>query len=336
MDDATGAAHALHDFAPEREMFRAEALRGLRRDPKELPCKYFYDAQGSALFERICELEAYYPTRTELAIMDAHAGAMTAALGPRCLLVEYGSGSSEKTRTLLDHLEDPAAYVPVDISREPLLRAAEALAKRYPDVPVIPVCADFTRPFRVPEPPRPARRRAVYFPGSTIGNFTPDRAVDLLRGMRRVAGAGGGLLIGVDLKKDVARLERAYDDPEGVTAAFNKNLLVRMNRELGADFDPDAFAHRAVWNEADGRIEMHLVSRVAQRVRVAGETVRFAAGETICTEHSHKYTLEGFAALGAAAGFRVERVWTDAERLFSVQWLLGGEDAGAAAPGGGR
>jgi len=186
----------------------------------------------------------------------------------------------------------------------------------------MPVCADFTQPFEVPAPPAPARRRAVYFPGSTIGNFTPGRAAELLDGMRRVAGPGGGILVGVDLRKDPAVLERAYDDAQGVTAAFNLNLLARMNRELGADFDPEAFVHRAVWNEAGGRVEMHLVARAATRARVGGETFAFAAGETICTEHSHKYTLQGFADLGAEAGLRVETVWTDPEALFSVQWLV--------------
>lgn len=322
MEDEAGAAHALRDFAPERDAFLAEALRGLHETPRELPCKYLYDEHGSALFDRICELPEYYPTRTELAIMDAHADAMAAALGPRCLLVEYGSGSSAKTRDLLEHLEDPAAYVPVDISREHLLRSAEELAKIFDRVPVIPVCADFTLPFEVPSPPRPARRRAVYFPGSTIGNFTPARAAELLDGMRRVAGPGGGLLVGVDLRKDPALLERAYDDAQGVTAAFNRNLLTRMNRELGSDFDVAAFQHRAVWNEEDGRVEMHLVAREATEAHLGGETFHFAAGESICTEHSHKYTLEGFAGLGAEAGLRVETVWTDPQELFSVQWLV--------------
>ncbi|MDX1648737.1 MAG: L-histidine N(alpha)-methyltransferase [Myxococcota bacterium] len=321
MDDP-GSPHDLHDFAPEREAFLAEVLRGLRQPRKELPCKYLYDAQGSVLFDRICELEEYYPTRTELAIMDADADAMSAALGPRCLLVEYGSGSSAKTHVLLEHLVDPAACVPVDISRDHLLRAAEELAKAHRHIPIIPVCADFTRPFAVPEPPRPERRRAVYFPGSTIGNFTPAAARALLRSIREVAGDGGGLLIGVDLVKDPAVLERAYDDARGVTAAFNKNLLARINRELGGDFDLDAFAHRAVWNEEAGRVEMHLVSRRTQTARVDGEAVGFVAGESICTEHSHKYTLEGFARLAAEAGFRVESVWTDPEDLFSVQWLV--------------
>ena len=322
MNREATAPHALHDFAPEREAFLAEALAGLRRSPRELPCKYLYDARGSALFDRICELEEYYPTRTELDIMDRHADAMAAALGAHCLLVEYGSGSSAKTHVLLDHLEDPAGCVLVDISREHLLRAAEDLAKAYPRVPIIPVCADFTRPFVVPDPPRPARRRAVYFPGSTIGNFAPERAVELLGGMREVAQAGGGLLIGVDLEKDAARLERAYDDAEGVTAAFNKNVLARMNRELGSDFDLAAFEHRALWNGEEGRIEMHLVSDREQTVRLGGHELRFAAGESICTEHSHKYTREGFAALAVAAGLRVESIWTDPQELFSVQWLV--------------
>ncbi len=321
MRQAAGEELVLHDFGPEREQFLADALQGLRQQRKQLPCKYFYDARGSALFDRICELDAYYPTRTELAIMDRHADAMAAALGPRCLLVEYGSGSSAKTRVLLARLDAPAAYVPVDISREHLLRSAASLSAQYPGIQVLPVCADFTRPFRLPEPSRPVARRAVYFPGSTIGNFTRPRALSLLRAIRSLAGPGGGLLIGADLRKDRATLERAYDDEEGVTAAFNLNLLVRMNRELGADFDLERFHHRALWVPDAGRVEMHLVSDAEQEVSVGGETFAFSRGESMCTEHSHKYALEEFEAMAQEAGFAVTRVWTDEDALFSVQLL---------------
>jgi dimethylhistidine N-methyltransferase len=311
----------LRDFEPAREAFLAEALQGLQQTPRLLPCKYLYDAEGSKLFERICELEEYYPTRTELEIMRRHAGEMAEALGTDVMLVEYGSGSSAKTRLLLDHLPRPAAYVPVDISREPLLEAASMLAMQYPDLEVLPVCADFTRRFALPEPSRAPRRTAVYFPGSTIGNFTRERAVALLAEVRALVGPSGAALVGADLVKSRHVLERAYDDAEGVTAAFNLNLLRRMNRELGADFDLDAFSHRAVWVEAEGRIEMHLVSAVDQTARVGDLTLHLERGERICTEHSHKYSLQGFAEMARWAGLDVARVWTDAERLFSVQLL---------------
>jgi len=294
---------------------------GLGGARKTLPCKYLYDARGSQLFERICELAEYYPTRTELAIMEAHAGEMARRLGPRCLLVEYGSGSSRKTRLLLDRLEAPAGYVPIDISRDALAASVRALAEAYPDLEVLPVCADYTEPIELPVPSRPAARRGVYFPGSTIGNFSPAEAQRFLARMARVAGRGGAILIGVDLRKDRRTLERAYDDASGVTAAFNLNLLSRLNRELGADFDPGRFAHRAVWNEAAGRVEMHLVSRTRQSVSVAGRRFAFAAGESIHTENSYKYTLEQFARLAAGAGLTVERVWTDPRERFSVQYL---------------
>jgi len=309
----------LHDFEPETEQFLREALRGLRAKPKELPCKYFYDEHGSKLFDRICDLDEYYPTRTELSIMREHVSEMASALGKHVLLVEYGSGSSAKTRSLLAHLVEPAAYVPVDISRNHLLRSAAAIADDYPALEVLPVCADFGEAFPVPAPARPPARTLVYFPGSTIGNFTRERATSLLAGIAALAGPSGGLLIGVDLVKPAAVLEAAYDDAEGVTAAFNLNLLHRMNRELGADFDPELFEHRAVWDEGQGRVEMHLVSREEQSVELGGESIDFAEGESICTEHSHKYTLEGFARMAAEAGLEIEQVWTDPARLFSVQ-----------------
>jgi dimethylhistidine N-methyltransferase len=306
-----------------RDTFLADAVRGLRREHKTLPCKYFYDAAGSKLFDQICQLEEYYPTRTELEILEAHAAEMAQWLGPETLLIEYGSGSSVKTRLLLDQLERPAAYVPVDISRDHLFKTAHELRLDYPELAVLPLCADFAASFRVPEPPRSVARWAVYFPGSTIGNFSETAAVELMRGVAQRVGSGGGFLVGVDLKKDLRVLQRAYDDAEGVTAAFNLNLLVRMNQELDADFDLRQFEHRAVWNEAAGRIEMHLVSEVAQEVHLGDETVRFAAGESICTEHSHKYSVEGFRRLAQRAGLVVRQVWTDPRHFFSVQYLEG-------------
>jgi L-histidine Nalpha-methyltransferase len=314
----------VHDLAPARARFRADVLRGLRRPHKRLPCKYFYDGAGSHLFDRICELPEYYPTRTELALLRAHAPAMAQCLGPNCLVVEYGSGSGVKTRLLLDALDRPAAYLPVDIAREHLERSAGELAAEYPGLKVLPVCADFTRPFALAPGTPPAARRAVYFPGSTIGNFGPRAARRLLRGMARLVGPGGAVLIGVDLKKDPRVLEAAYDDATGVTAEFNKNLLTRINRELGADFRPDRFGHHALYNPTYGRIEMHLISHRRQVVQMAGERIDFAEGEGIHTENSYKYTVRGFQDLAAGAGLRARQVWTDDRRWFSVQYLTVG------------
>jgi dimethylhistidine N-methyltransferase len=312
----------VRDFGPGRDRFLAEALAGLRRRRKRLPCKYFYDVAGSRLFDEICTLDEYYLTRSELAIMHRHAGEMAQAIGPNAALVEYGSGSSTKTRVLLDHLESPAAYVPIDISGEHLSDSAHALSLAYPALDVLPVCADYTTRFHLPEPARPAERRVVYFPGSTIGNFEPRDALTFLRRVARVCGPGGGLLIGVDLKKDPALLHAAYNDGRGVTAAFNLNLLARMNRELGADFDvPGGFHHYAFYNPRRGRIEMHLVSRRVQRVHVGEEAVEFEEGESIFTESSYKYAISDFARVADAAGFTTGRVWTDADRRFSVHYM---------------
>lgn len=317
---------ASHEENPgqHRRRFLEESRAGLRRTPKELPCKYFYDARGSQLFDRICELPEYYPTRTELQIMRRAAAEMAAAIGKGALLIEYGSGSSTKTRVLLSALEAPCAYVPVDISREHLLQSAAQLAAEYEGLQVLPVCADFTQNFALPQTQQPPQKRVVYFPGSTIGNFTRAKAAALLQQCAALCGPGGALLIGVDLRKSRAILERAYDDSAGVTAAFNRNILVRMNRELGADFNADQFQHRALWREKEGRVEMHLVSRRAQTVRLAGERFCFAEGETICTEHSHKYSLQEFAAIAAAAGLAPLQNWLDEKRRFSVQLFEAG------------
>lgn len=319
MDTSTQTLPVV-DEAPETESFREAVLEGLRKPQKQIPSKFLYDERGSKLFDRICEQEEYYPTRTEMAIMRDHAEAMAEAVGPGARLVEYGSGSSRKIRILLDHLEDLAAYVPVDISRIHLVEAAEALAADYPDVPIQPLCADYTTAFELPTPPRPPARTVGYYPGSTIGNFRPEDAKAFLRRVAEVVGADGGLLIGVDLQKDVDVLEAAYNDAAGVTAAFSKNLLHRMNRELDATFDPDRFEHLSVWNEEEGCIESHLRSTTDQTVTVAGKRISFEEGETIHTEYSYKYTLDEFADLVGEAGFSVEQVWTDERDYFSVQY----------------
>jgi L-histidine Nalpha-methyltransferase len=310
----------LANFAPQLQTFYNEVLQNLHYAHKELPSKYFYDAVGSQLFEQICELDEYYPTRTELSIMQVQAHEIAALLGPHCLLIEYGSGSSTKTRVLLDALHDPAGYVPIDISKEQLLRSAAELVRRYPKLEVLPVCADYTSNFELPLPEKPVGRRVAYFPGSTIGNFDREPARQFLR---RLAGLcqGGGLLIGVDLKKDFNILHRAYNDSQGLTAQFNKHLLERINQELDADFQVQHFAHYAFYNPAQGRVEMHLVSLKKQLVHIGECEISFALGESIWTERSYKYTLAEFADLAASAGFTVEQVWTDARQLFSVQYL---------------
>jgi dimethylhistidine N-methyltransferase len=325
MKPKTRPSHASRSDGADAML--CEVLAGLSRPHRQLPCKYFYDERGSRLFDEICELEEYYLTRCELAILRRHAGEMAGRIGPGCALIEYGSGSSLKTRLLLDRLERPAAYVPVDISGEHLLHSARQLARAYPGLEVAPVCADFTRPFTLPTLRGAPRRRVVYFSGSTVGNFGPAEATALLAGIARLCGPGGGLLIGVDLKKGRAILGPAYDDARGVTAAFNLNLLARINRELGADFDLSRFRHHAFYNEGAGRIEMHLVSLAAQTVHVGGAAFELAEGETICTEYSYKYGLDEFRDLAARAGLALEQVWTDQKGLFSVQYLNVGQVA---------
>ena len=312
----------LQDFHPPRKDMLADVIRGLTADEKWLSSMYFYDERGSQLFDEICELPEYYPTRTELAIMDANIGEMCDLLGPRCMLVEFGSGSSMKTRTLLENMDDLAAYVPVEISREHLLNSAQQLHEQFPGIEVLPVCADFTQDFALPAAAHPPLRTVVYFPGSTIGNFDPDDALDLLGRMAKLAGSGGGVLIGVDLEKDAAILERAYNDAAGVTAQFNLNILERFNRELRADFDLDGFRHKAIWNPERHRIEMHLESLREQSVKIRDHVIPFRQGETIHTESSYKFTLPRFADLAAQAGLTVEHVWTDDRSLFSVQYLV--------------
>lgn len=306
---------------PERS-FLEDVLEGLAKEPKSLPCKYFYDEVGSALFDEICELPEYYPTRTELAIMREHVTEMARAIGPQALLVELGSGSSTKTRLLLEALESPTGYVPVDISGEHLLRAAQSIRDEFPGLVVEPVSGDFTRSFELPEALcEAARHIVVYFPGSTIGNFTTEEAETLLQAVAKLVGRGGALLIGADLVKATDVLERAYDDTQGVTARFNLNLLARANRELGANFELDAFRHVAVYDEEAARIEISIESLREQQVELDGQSFGLRAGEQILTEYSHKYTLERFEQLAGSAGFEVARVWTDPEERFSVQYL---------------
>jgi L-histidine Nalpha-methyltransferase len=316
----------LVDFSPAVDNFRADVLAGLSRRPRRLPCKYFYDRRGSELFDRICELGEYYPTRTELSIMRELVAEMAAAIGPRASLIELGSGSSVKTRLLIEGLSDLAEYIPVDISGAHLQGAAARLARDYPELRIAPVCADFTRGIRLPRS-LGWYKRVVYFPGSTIGNFGPRPSRRLLARIARLVGPGGGLLVGIDLVKDHDTLARAYNDAAGVTAAFNLNLLARINRELRGTFNRAAFRHRAIYNTAKRRIEMHQVSMREQMVAVDGRQFELAAGETICTEHSHKYTIDHFRALAAPSGLRLSRAWTDPRCWFAVLYFT------AHAPG---
>ena len=310
-----------NDSAPELAEDRAMVLRGLTAQQKRISPKYFYDERGSELFDRICELPEYYLTRTELALMDEHLEEIASLVGPRVAVIEFGAGSSLKIRKLLDRLDAPAAYVPVDISVDYLVKQVEDLSRDYPDVHVQPVCADFTRPFELPRHPVEPARNLVFFPGSTIGNFTRTDALELLRVMRLEAGPGGALLIGVDLRKDRETVEAAYNDSQGVTAEFNLNVLRRLNRELDADFDLRHFRHQAVYDGDEGRIEMRLVSQTDQRVTVAGQALSLEKDEFILTEYSHKYSIEEFEGVAVRAGFTPGKCWVDASGLFSLHYM---------------
>ena len=309
------------EFTPQlRSPLAAEVLPGLSDSRKTLPPKLFYDAEGAALFEAICAQPEYYLTRAELEILEANAGEIAARCGPRCALIEYGSGAGVKIRLLLDALYEPVAYVPIDISGEQLQAVSAELRRQYPEIAVLPLRADYTA--SVTLPPLPANaRRVAFFPGSTIGNFHPMEAAAFLRRVRRTIGPEGALILGVDRIKDSAVIEAAYNDAAGVTAAFNLNLLARLNRELGADFDLANFRHRAIYNADDRRIEMHLLSVEPQVVRVAEMPIVFDEGETIWTESSYKYDADRLDHLAAAAGFRVDRLWTDRLEQFTVAFL---------------
>jgi dimethylhistidine N-methyltransferase len=311
---------AVAEGADALEGFAGELAAGLHARPRQVSPKFFYDAAGSALFDQICELPEYYPTRTELGILREHADDMARLIGPNAEIVEYGAGASRKVRLLLDALERPQRFVPIDISGEHLHASAATLRADYPALEVRPVVADFTRPVALP-PRLPGHGlRVGFFPGSSIGNFDPHEA---RRFLRQVAGQlrGGGLLIGTDLIKDPATLHAAYNDAAGVTAAFNRNLLVRANQELGADFSVEDFAHYACYNAQQQRIEMHLISRRDQQVCMGEDVFEFREGDSIHTENSYKFTVEGFQALAIEAGFRPAGIWRDPQNWFCLHWL---------------
>lgn len=299
-----------------------EIIACLSSKPRTLPCRLFYDDRGAELFEEITRTEAYYPTRAETQILREHAGRIADFVGPHAHVVELGSGSGIKSQLLLDALRCPAAYTPVDVSRKQLLDYAARMRAQRPQLTVLPLCADYTREFTLPKPPRPAASTVAFFPGSTIGNFEPHEAKQFLKRIRKACGTEGGLVIGVDLKKDRATLDVAYNDPQGVTAEFNKNILLHVNRIADADFDVDKFEHSAFYNESQGRIEMHLISTTDQDVRIGATTIRFETGEGIVTEHSYKYSTDEFADMVSEAGFHTREVMFDTHKRFSV-FLLG-------------
>jgi len=311
----------ISDFQPEPENFLGEVLHGLKKTPKELPTKYLYDKRGSALYERICTLEEYYLPRREIEIMEQNIDEMVHLLGDRVKLIEYGCGSCTKTRILLDHMPNLAAYIPIDISKEQLISVSQELGLDYPELEILPVCADFTNHFRLPTSKRNSERNVAYFPGSSIGNFGPESARKLLTCIADICEPGGALLIGIDLAKDPEVLYDAYNDRQGITAAFNINLLERINRELDGDFNLEQFQHHALYNTDKGRVEMHLVSLRDQTVRVNNTRISFTEGESIWTESSYKYDLSDFTRIADDVGFTVEKVWTDTRQWFSVLYL---------------
>ena len=317
MNGAPGGVSVL-DLEPAASDFLEQAIAGLSASPRTLPSKFFYDERGSDLFQEICELPEYYVTRTETEILRQHGPEIAESIGDHAQLVGFGTGAGVKTRMLLDHLQNLIAYVPVDISKQRLTESAEALSREIPELEILPVCADYLQPFDLPTPSREPAHIAVYFPGSTIGNMQPEVARHFLSRVARLCGHSGGLIIGVDLQKSKEVLESAYNDSLGVTAAFNLNLLVRANRELGADFDLAQWRHRAIYNQEAHRIEMHLISERAQIVHLGEREFHFAPGEKIITEFSYKHTIEGFSALAASAGFQLARVWTDPGKRFAV------------------
>lgn len=311
----------LTDLHPTPDDITGDVLAGLAGTPKRLPSKYFYDKRGSELFEEITRQPEYYLTRVELALLEASAAEIAEAVGPRAHVVEYGSGSGRKTRLLLDALDDPVAYTPIEISRSALLGSVERLDREFDDIEVLPVLADFTEPVPLPVPEREADHALVFFPGSTLGNFTEGEAIRLLRAMHSTMGDRGGALLGIDMQKAPAMIEAAYNDAAGVTAAFTLNLLVRLNRDIGSDFDPQAFAHQAEYVVDAGRIETFLVSRKAQAVIVEGRRFEFVDGERMQVEYSQKYTDDSLAALASEAGLKVVRGWNDPSDWFGLRLL---------------
>jgi dimethylhistidine N-methyltransferase len=320
--DQLTAIQSASAILPPTSDLLSDVIAGLSSDPRALPCKYFYDERGAALFQKICELPEYYITRTEIDILDRNRTEIASQIGPSVELIGLGTGAGTKTRILIEALEKPAAYIPVDISEKQLRKSTARFQKIFPNLEILPVCADYLQPVLLPSPRHKAARNVVYFPGSTIGNFEPNEALEFLRRIANVAGRGGGLLIGVDLQKDQNVIEAAYNDKTGVTVEFNLNLLAHINRELGANFNLGRWQHRAIYNSEAGRIEMYLISATDQTVHIGDREFRFRAGEKILTEHSYKHTPEGFIALARQAGFDFVKLCTDDARLFGVFYFV--------------
>lgn len=319
-EPATAATY--RDLRPSAQSFADAVAEGFGRVTKSLPSQFFYDDRGSELFERICELDAYYPTRTEIAILRDRRDELYRLMGAECAIVEFGCGSSLKIRALFDAARDAVAYIAIDISKSALLSVTRDLAGAFPGLAITSICADYTAPLDLPEFAGDRFQKKVgFFPGSNIGNFTPGQAEAFMVTAAAMVGPGGDFIVGVDRRKNKARLEAAYNDRQGVTALFNLNLLERINRELGGDIDIASFRHRAFYNDGEGRIEMHLESVRDQTITVGGREYRFARGETIHTENSYKYEIDEFRALARRAGFEPVAAWSDAGNLFSVHYL---------------
>ena len=306
--------HIVNDFLND-------VIEGLSQNPKTLKPKYFYDNRGAQLFTEICTTPEYYPTRTEIKILNQNAEDIASQIGDNTALIEYGSGALEKIKILLDFLNEPVGLIPVDISEDQLFASAKNLENLYPDLEILPVAADFTKPIPIPGFSHPPKKHVAFFPGSTIGNFEPDLAIQFLEGVTKTIGLDGLLLIGFDLKKDIETLLAAYDDQRGITSSFNKNLLSRINDELGGNFNLDTFEHVARYNENKGRIEMHLKSTTEQTVSINKELFEFLEGETIHTENCYKFTKESFTAMSSKAGLYPVKTWTDDQNLFAVMLL---------------
>ena len=310
------------DHAPTTISILKEVLAGLSKSQKTLPPKLLYDKRGSEIFEKICLLQEYYPTRAEAEILKTYSGDISQLIGPEAIIVEPGSGAGDKIRYLLPYLIRPKAYIPVEISKDILLRMTHELHQEFPKLKVIPICADFNQDLELPTGIRAgSSKKVIFFPGSTIGNLDPDEAIHFLKKIGKLVGSGGGLVIGVDLKKDPEIFKMAYDDPHGVTSDFNLNLLERLNREVSADFDLNSFTHEAIYDADEGKIEMHLVSKISQLVKVNQTVFRFNQGESIHTESSYKYSVEEFAELCAKAKFQIKRFWKDSRNLFCVYYF---------------
>ena len=310
----------MQDTLTKKQLIIDEIVDGLNKSPKFLPSKYFYDEMGSRLFDEITELEEYYPTRTERKILEDNLEEMGRLLGENVELIEPGSGSSEKTRILLDHLSNIHIYVPIDISGDYLFKVADKLQEEYPNISIEPLAADYTRSFELPDT-HPDARRIVFFPGSTIGNFRLNKVQRFFSVIAQIVGKKGGVLIGVDLKKDIKILEDAYNDSKGITAAFNKNMLTHLNHLIDTDFDINNYTHKAVWVEEKGAIEMRLYSKNHHAVKLNGHSFEMSEGEYLHTENSHKYTIDEFSSI-VSPWFEIEKIWMDEKELFSVQYLV--------------